>query len=824
MRTQARAVVIGGGVAGASILYHLARLGWRDVVLVEQFQLTHGSTWHSAGLVGQLRSTLSLTRMMQYSVGLYAELARETGKDPGWHELGGLRLACTPARDEEIRRQAAWAKTFGLALEIVSPQEAQELFPLMSTEGVRSAAFLPQDGYLDPSQLTFALADGARRLGAELETRTRVTGIRVKDGRVAAVETDKGTIETEVVVAACGIYTPDVARLVGVDVPIIPFGHQYLVTEPFDPPLRPLPTLRDPDGLVYWRTEVGGLVQGGYERNPAPWGLDGVPADFEAALLPEDWDRFEELSENAIRRVPAMETAQIKRFFNGPEAFTPDGEFCLGESVVPGFWVAAGFCAHGLAGAGGVGKVMAEWIVDGQPEYDVWHMDLKRFGRHYRSQRYTLARTYEGLSKYYDIKYPAEERKSARPLRVSPAYARLAELDAVFGEKAGWERVNWFARNEADGDESLRPRGWAGQVWSPAIGAEALATRRAAGIFDQSSFSKLEVLGPGATAFLERLAANAVDRPVGSIVYTQLLNPRGGIEADLSVTRLGPDRYQLVTGTAFGDHDRAWIERHLPDDGSVHVRDVTSGLACFCVWGPRARDVMQPLTRTSLANVDFPYLTARELTIGHVPLLAARVTYVGELGWELYAPMEQGRAMWDALWEAGQPHGLIPSGIGVYGTTGRIEKGYRLFGAELESEYNVVEAGMQRPSVKDADFVGKEAHLRHREEEPAAILSTLTIDDPTSSSGVKRYPIGREPILAADGSRLVDAHGRGSYVTSAGSGPSVGKHVLMSYLPPEAAVEGNKLLVQYMGERYPVTVEVVGSRSLFDPENMRVRS
>src|SRR5947209_18561819 len=549
---RARAVVIGGGVIGCSCLYHLAKQGWTDSVLVEQFQLTHGSTWHSAGLVGQLRSSISLTRMMQYSVGLHAELEELTGNDPGWHQLGGLRLASSQPRLEEIRRQASWAKTFGLPMEIVSAAEAQAMFPPMSTTGVLGAAFSPDDGYLDPSQLTFALADGARRLGARTGVRIRVTGIETREGRVSAVETDKGRIECEVVVAAAGMYAHQLAALAGVDVPLIPFGHQYLITEPLDPPLQPLPTLRDPDNLVYFRTEVGGLVMGGYERKPAPWALDGIPAGFEAKLLPEEWDRMEERGSNAITRVPAMESAEVKMFFNGPAAFTPDADFRLGETDVPGFWVAAGGCAHGLAGAGGIGKVMGEWIVDGRPEWDVWPLDIRRFGRQYASQAYTLARSYEALSQYYDIKYPGEEKLAGRPLRVSPIYVRHRELGAAFGEKGGWERVNWYESNAAGGDESLRPRGWAGENWSPAIEVEARAARESVALFDQSSFSKLEVIGPGALTFLETMCANRIDRPVGSIVYTQLLNKRGGIEADLSVLRRAEDRLMLVTGTALG--------------------------------------------------------------------------------------------------------------------------------------------------------------------------------------------------------------------------------------------------------------------------------
>ncbi len=416
MKHEAQAVVIGGGVGGTSILYHLARLGWKDVVLVEQYGLTHGSTWHSAGLVGQLRSTISLTKMMQYSVGLYADLARETGKDPGWHQLGGLRLASSQERYEEIQRQAGWAKSFGLDMELVSPAEAKEMFPPMSTDGVVAAAFIPLDGYLDPSQLTFALADGARLRGADIEQRTRVTGINLRNGRVHEVVTDKGTIRTDVVVNAGGMYAPQIGRMVGVTVPIITYGHEFLVTEAFQPALAPLPTLRDPDKLIYYRTEVGGLIMGGYERNPAPWALDGVPDGFEAQLLPEDWPRFESLLEAAVERVPAMETAEVRKLYNGPEAFTPDGEFILGESAVPGFWVAAGFCAHGLAGAGGMGWQVAEWIVNGEPSLDLWHMDSRRFGRQYTSRAYALARATEVYSTYYDIKYPNHERTAGRPL------------------------------------------------------------------------------------------------------------------------------------------------------------------------------------------------------------------------------------------------------------------------------------------------------------------------------------------------------------------------------------------------------------------------
>jgi glycine cleavage system T protein len=808
MRDDARAVVIGGGVGGCSILYHLAKLGWKEVVLVEQYGLTHGSTWHSAGLVGQLRSTVSLTKMMQYSVGLYSDLARETGKDPGWHELGGLRLASSQERYEEIQRQAGWAKSFGLPIEIVSPAEAKELFPPMSTDGVVAAAFLPQDGYLDPSQLTFALADGARLLGAEIEQRTRVLDVIVENGRCRGVVTDKGEIRADVVVNAGGMYAPQIGRMAGVEVPIIPYAHEFLVTEAFDPALPPLPTLRDPDRLIYFRTEVGGLIMGGYERDPAPWALDGVPDGFEAQLLPEDWDRFDELLTNSIERVPAMESAEVRKLFNGPEAFTPDGEFILGESDVPGFWVAAGFCAHGLAGAGGMGWQMAEWIVNGEPSLDLWHMDSRRFGRQYRSQAFTLARATEVYATYYDIKYPNHEREAGRPLRLSPAYDRVAALGAVFGEKSGWERPNWFERNAAAGDERLRPRGWAGQHWSPAIHAEAVATREAAGLFDESSFAKIEVSGPGAAGFLQGMCANDVVRAVGAITYTQMLNSRGGIECDFTVTRLGADRFRIVTGTAFGNHDLGWIRKHAPADGSVQVSDVTSAWACLGLWGPRARDILQPLTKTDLSNDGFRYMTARDIAVGHVPCLAARVTYVGELGWELYCPAEYGAGLWDLLWEAGSRHGMLACGYRAIDAL-RVEKGYRVWGADITPEDSPDEAGLGfavKPE-KGADFLGREALLEARAHEPERRLACLVLADP------RAVCLGQEPVRVAG-----EITGR---VTSGGYGFAVGKSIAYAYVPAAAAEAGTGVEIEVFGEW---VAAVVAAEPLWDPAGERIRA
>ncbi len=682
MRTSARAVIIGGGVGGTSIAYHLAKLGWNDIVLVERNQLTSGSTFHSAGLVGQLRSSVTLTRMMMYGAELYRNLSAETGHDVGWHEVGSLRLASTPERLEELRRQAGWAQTFGLPLELISTTEALELFHgLFDPRDVLGAVWLPTDGWLNPSDLTMAFAAGARSRGAEIATMTRVVGIDVVDGRVTRVHTDRGTIDTEIVVNAGGMYAHEIGRLAGVDVPIVPMAHQYAITRPKITVPSSLPTMRDPDRLVYFREEVGGMIMGGYERDPDPWCLDGnIPPTFNNTLLTPDWDRFLPLTEAAQTLVPCLGDADVHQLINGPEAFTPDGEFILGESEVAGFFVAAGFCAHGIAGAGGNGKVIAEWIIGREPPMDLWKMDVRRFGPQYRSRGYSLARTYEVYSTYYDIVYPNHERQAGRPLKVSPAYARHLALGAEMGEKSGWERVNWYRSNEDPAHEHLRPRGWAGQHWSTAIVTEHLATRETVGLFDESSFAKIEITGAGAVAYLNHLCANDVDKPIGSIVYTQLLNSTGGIECDFTVTRLGAEQFLVVTGTAFGRHDLSWISTHAPTDGSVAVRDVTGAMACFGLWGPRARDVLASVCADDLS---FPYLQARRLTVGDVPCWALRVTYVGELGWELYPSSELGLRLWDTLVDAGRAHGLVPGGYRAIDSM-RLEKGYRVWGADIE--------------------------------------------------------------------------------------------------------------------------------------------
>lgn len=808
MTDHFRVVIVGGGVAGCSIAYHLARSGWRDVLVLDKGELTSGSTFHSAGLVGQLRSSVALSRINMWSVELYDRLREETGRDPGWHKVGSLRLASSRERLLELKRQAGWARTFGFPLTLISPREAVDLFPLMSGEGLEGAAYLPTDGHVDPAGLTYALAEGARANGTSFRTGVSVEAITVKKGRVSAVVTDHGTIQTEIVVNAAGIWAPELGRMIGVLLPIIPMAHQYLTTKPIEGVRKDFPTMRDPDRLVYFREEVGGLVMGGFEREPAPWGLDGIPPDFTHRLLPPDWERFGPLMENAISRVPAIAKAEVIRLINGPEAYTPDGEFILGEAPgVRGFFVAAGFCAHGIAGAGGVGKVMAEWIVEGRPGLDLWRMDTRRFGPHYADRAYARDQVVETYATYYDIHYPFEERRAGRGRRLSPIYPRLQALGCAFGEKAGWERPNWFEVNTNGFKPTWEARGWARRHWSPAVEAEHRATRERAGLFDETSFSKLEVSGPGALALLQRLTDNEMDKPVGSVTYTQMLNPEGGIECDLTVTRLATDRFLLITGTAFGPHDLAWARSHLPADGSVAAEDVTDRYATIGLWGPQARAILALATSDDLSNKGFPYMTAKPISAGGVAVLALRVTYMGELGWEIYAPMADGLAVWDALWEAGRDFGLVAAGYRAIDSL-RLEKGYRYWSAEVTPEYTPYEAGLGFCVKLDkGEFIGREALIAQRERGLEQRLVCLTLADPAA------VVLGGEPILYG--------HETVGRVTSGGFGYSVGKSIAYGYVASALAAVGTTLAVEIFGEVVPAPV---AREPLYDPTGEKIRA
>jgi 4-methylaminobutanoate oxidase (formaldehyde-forming) len=827
---RARAVVIGGGVTGCSIAYHLARLGWTEVVLVEQHDLTEGTTWHSAGFVGQLRSTITQTKMIMYSSTLYAELRSATGLDPGWRGVGGLRLATTPERVAELRRQTSAATTYGLEMQLLGPAEAAELAPALAVGDVLAAGWLPGDGYLEPARLARTLAAGARALGATLLTGVRVEAVETADGAVRAVVTDRGRIATDVVVNAAGAAAGLVGRLAGVAVPVVPIKHQYVVSAPLDPPLADLPTVRDPDHIVYFRPEADGLLVGGYLRDTETcW--PAAPLATPRALFEPDLDRFAESWGNAVRRVPALRGSAMAKVVHGPEAFTPDGEFLLGETDVRGFWVAAGFCVHGLAAAGGVGKVIAEWIVDGLPEWDMSTMDVRRFGAYAASRSWATAKARDAYSRYYDIVYPNQEWSAGRPLRRSAIWPRVSGLagpapgaggpapGAALGEKAGWERVNWFAPRP--GDPAVEPpRGWAGRHWSPAIAAECRATTGAAGLFDQSSFAKLDVRGPGAARFLSWMCAGAVDRPPGAVTYTQLLNTRAGIEADLTVTRLDQEHFRVVTSTASGVRDARWLRRHAPAD--VSIVDVTGAYGCLCLWGPAAREVLAPLTDDPL---DFGFLRARSLLVGAVPVLAQRVTFVGEYGWELYAPTEYVLTLWDLLLAGGVAR---PAGYRAIDSM-RLEKGYRVWGSDITPETTPDEAGLSFAVRIDKDFLGRDALLAARagDAAPGALagavsagaasagaasagaaarrLRCLVLDDP------RTVCLGTEPVRV-EGTPV----GR---VTSGGVGYRVGASIAYAYLPATVPIDARVevgVFGDWVGAR-------VAAEPLFDPGNTRIR-
>lgn len=812
--TRARIVIIGGGVGGTSVAYHLAQLGERDVVLLERSDLTSGSTFHSAGLVGQLRADPTLTKMNMHSVELYRELEKSE-TPPSWKECGSIKLASSKERMAEIRRQIGWARTFNLDLHEISPAEAKNLFPLIDLNGVVGACYMASDGQVDPSSLAQAFARGARNGGVKILTETRVLRIVTEGGRVQKVITDKGEIECEIIVNCGGMFAPEIGRMVDVRIPIVPMSHQYLITENFLPPAEfTLPSLRDPDNLIYFRQEVSGLLMGGYERNSKPWtasfeSYDDIPADFNGKLLPEDWERFEEIAENSQKRIPKMSEIGIKNFINGPEGFTPDNEFCLGETEVGGFFVAAGFCAHGIAGAGGIGKVMAEWILAGEPTMDLWHMDIRRFGSAYRSPDYTLKRIKENYESYYDIHYPGEERESARPLKVSSAYSWHGSHGAVFGEKSGWERVNYYQAK--DSDESLRPYGWAGKHWSPHVAPEHHATRNSAGLFDESSFAKIKVSGERAGEFLNLISANNVVKNVDQTIYTQALNSQGGIESDYTVTRISQDDFLIVTGTAFGNHDRLWLLKKARENGftDVQISDVTNDYACFGIWGPSARDILQGVTSDDLSHENFPFARSREITLAGHLLRATRITYVGELGWELYLPITastraNGEQLWSSIMAAGSHAGLRACGYRAIDSL-RLEKGYRAWASEISTETTPWEAGLNfAVDMQKDNFIGKAALLEKKEIRRK--LVAIIFDD------IRQVPLGNEPIRI-DNKIL----GR---IKSGGQGYTINKAIGYGYLPYEVASAHTTVEVEFFGEWKQGMIAV---EPLFDPDSSRIR-
>jgi glycine cleavage system aminomethyltransferase T/glycine/D-amino acid oxidase-like deaminating enzyme len=831
---QARVVVIGAGIVGNSVAYHLAKLGWRDIVLLEKGPLPNpgGSTGHASNFIFLVDHSKEMTAFTVDSLEQYQELGVATIS-------GGIEVARTPERLEELKRRVASARSWGIEpVELLMPGQCVELVPFLNEKVILGGFYTPGVAVVDPLRAGTLMRERAQELGAlSVSASTEVTGIDVVDGRVAAVRTDRGTIVTDTVVVACGVWSPRIARMAGASIPLTPAVHQMIDVGPvpmFEGTVGEIafPIVRDVDRNMYERQHGSELEVGSYAHRPILWDPDDIPSNEEAALSPTELpftkDDFDPQMEDALELMPDIigdERVGVKYAINGLLSLTPDGMPCLGETEVRGLWSAA---AIWIKEAPGIGKTIAQWMTDGCPEIDPHASDVARFYPHQRTREHIRARTAEGYNKTYGIVHPAEQWATNRNVRVAPFFDRLVALGAEFIEGGGFERPLWFRANEdllqAYGDRVMpREAEWDARWWSPVINAEHLAMRERVGMVDLSAFAMFDVSGPGALAHVQRMCVAQMDVPVGRIVYTPLLNEAGGVKADLTVLRLAQDRFRVVTGGASGPIDRKWFTDHLPDDGSAQVSDQTSAWCTIGLWGPRARDVLASVTPDDVSNEGFPFASWRWLEVGTLRVLAARISYVGELGWELSVPMETGARLWDTLWEAGGPHGVVPVGVGVYLTTGRLEKSYRAHGNELELEYDLVEAGMARPSVKDEAFIGREAYLRQRSEEPAAILCSLTVDDHTSSLGVRRYMLGREPVLTREGEPLVDRKGRRSYVTSAGSGPSIGRHVLMAYLPPEHATLGTPLAVEYFGERYPVTVAAVGPTPLFDPANERLK-
>lgn len=809
---SAKIVIIGGGIVGCSTAYHLGKMGITDVLLLERGKLTSGSTWHAAGLVGQLRSSANITQLLGYSVALYDRLEAETGLATGWKRNGGLRIACNQERWIEVKRQATTAKSFGLDMHLLSPAEARELWPLMQVDDVVGAAFLPTDGQASPSDITMSLAKGARQGGVTLKEGVSVTGVEVEGGIVRAVLTDKGRIACEKLVICAGQWSRQIGRLAGVNIPLVSMQHQYLITEKIDGVTPGLPTLRDPDRLTYWKEEVGGLVMGGYEPNPKPWTETRITEPFEFQLLDNDLEHFEPLLELAIGRVPAMQTAGIRQFINGPESFTPDGNFILGAAPeVRGIFVGAGFNAFGIAAGGGAGMALAEWVAKGEPPYDLWPVDIRRFGRNHLDTSWVRTRTMEAYAKHYTMAWPHEEHHSGRPLRRSPLYDRLVAQGAVFGEKLGWERPNWFADLKG-GEDARDVYSYDRQNWFDAVGREHKAARERVAVFDQTSFAKFTLKGRDAEQALSWITSNDISKPAGRLVYTQMLNSRGGIECDLTVARVAEDEYYIVTGTGFATHDFDWISRSIPAGLDARLTDVTSSYGVLAVMGPKARDVLSPLTSADLSNVEFPFGHAKRITLAGAPVLALRVTYVGELGWELHIPVEFMTAVYEAVMAQGAKYGIANAGYRAIESL-RLEKGYRAWGSEIGPDHSPLVAGLGW-AVKlksNTPFQGREAITAQAAKPLPRLLAGFTTDPSI-------VLLGRETIYR-NGERV-------GWLASGGYGYTVGRSIGYGYVRrPEQGVDADFVLsgsyeLEVATERVPAAVTLA---PLYDAENARIR-
>lgn len=831
---QAKAVIIGGGIVGNSVAYHLAKLGWKDLVMVEKGPLpnTGGSTCHASNFIFPVDHSKEMTLITLDSLQQFKELGV-------FRESGGIELARTEERMQELRRRMQSAKAWGIEASLITPEEVSKLFPSVNTEVLLGGFYTPSAGVVDSLRAGTLMREAALAQEAlQVFPNTEVLDIEVKKGRIAGIATTRGEMATEKIVICCGVWSPRIARMAGASIALIPVVHQMIDVGPiseFEHSTEEIeyPVLRDMDTFMYERQVGRNLEIGSYAHRPIIVPPDEIPSIEESKLSPTEMpftkEDFDPQLEDALELLPQMldkDEVEIQYSINGLLSLTPDGEPLIGETVeVKGLWSCA---AVWIKEAPGFGRMTAEWMTHGVSEIDNHGMDISRFYEHARTQNYVESRARESFNKTYGIVHPQEQWALSRGMRVSPFYAREKELAAEFYETAGWERPHWYNSNENLLEEFAdqipkRTHEWDARWWSPIIHAEHLAMRERAGLFDLTAFAIFEITGPGALEYLQKMTVNQMDVAVGRSVYTPLLNERGNIKTDLTIMRLGEDWFRVVTGGSDGSRDKKWFTDHLPQDRSATLADMTSGVCTLGLWGPKARDILQTVTQTDLSHEAFSFGSVEEIILDRIRVHALRISYVGDLGWELHIPMEHGQFVWDLLWEAGKPHGMIPAGIGVYGTTGRLEKSYRLYGAELDLEHNPQEAGLARPKVKSQNFMGKEAYLKAREQAPDSILCTLTVEDHRSASGELRYMLGGEPIVTRNnGQRIVDAHGRSSYVTSAGAGPSVGKYILMAYLPPEYIHNEKPLAVEYLTEQYPVKVAVAGGGALFDPKNERM--
>jgi len=808
----ARVVVIGGGIVGASVLYHLTERGWTDVVLLERKRLTSGTTWHAAGLVGQVRATYNMSRLASYAKELFADLERRTGTGTGFSQPGSLLVATTPGRWDEIRRNASMAQLIGVDLELIDAARVAELWPLIDASDVLGAAFIPGDGVASPVDVTQALALAARMAGATVHEGTPVTEVLRRDGRVAGVRTPRGDIACEYVVNCTGMWARELGAAADVAIPLHGAEHFYLVTEPIDGLPEDLPILRLPDDATYARNEAGKLMVGFFEPHAKPWATEGIPDDAEFLTLPPDWDHLEPWIERAARRIPAFGQVGIQLFFNGPESFTPDDRYVLGEAPgVPGYFVAAGFNSVGFASGGGAGRAIADWVVDGHAPMDLWEVDIRRFMPFQRNRRYLYERTTETLGLLYEMHWPFRQMTTSRGIRRSPLHDRLAARGACFGEVAGWERANWYA---PDGVEPRYEYSYGRQNWFPWSAEEHRAVREGVGLFDQTSFGKILVQGRDAEAQLNRVCAADVAVEPGRIVYTPWLNERGGIESDVTVTRLDERRFMVVTTGTSTMRDLDHLRRTIDPEARVAVTDMTSAEAVISVMGPRSRELLASMSDSDLSNAAFPFGTAREIDLGFAFVRAARVTYVGELGWELYIPTEFAAHVYDAIVETGEAVGLRHAGYHALDSL-RIEKAYRHWGHDMTDEDSPLQAGLGFTVAwdKPGGFIGREALLRQRGEGLRRRLAVVVLDDP-------------EPLLYHNEPILLDGRIVGR-ITSAAFGHTIGRSIGLGYVSrddgPVAAdwLASGRIEVDVAQVRRPATASL---RPPYDPDNARIRA